>query len=485
MTAGPDAHLDVPPVAPTREDPLVHWLSEGVGGPLGRRSAPGRSWWTPVRILVVLTVLAAGLGLLAKQPCRSGGWTVPNQYAHVCYSDIPPLYVGRGLDRGVVPYLDPPQPGTGIEAVEYPVLTGGAMWAVAQVVGDDVTDRSLRYFDLTALALALAAVVAVVATARTVRRRPWDAALVALAPGLVLTGTINWDLYAVALTSVALLAWSRARPGVAGVLLGLAVAAKFYPLLLLGPLAVLCLRAGRVRAFATALGAALGAWVVVNLPVMLVSFEGWSRFYTFSRERGVSFSSVWYLAQLGGRGVPAEQLNALASGAFLVCCLGIGLLGLLAPRRPRLASLCFLVVAAFALTNKVYSPQFVLWLLPLAALARPVWRDHLIWQLGQVVHFVGIWLHILAFDYPDRAISTEGYGWTVVAHVAGTLWLVGVVVRDVWWPGHDPVRRDPTAVTPVDDPAGGVLDGAADAFVLRRRAARAQPVDQISTTASG
>ncbi|MEU8110024.1 hypothetical protein AB0C18_40590, partial [Nonomuraea muscovyensis] len=31
-----------------------------------------------------------------------------------------------------------------------------------------------------------------------------------------------------------------------------------------------------------------------------------------------------------------------------------------APRRPRLAQICFLALAAFMMTNKVWSPQFVL-----------------------------------------------------------------------------------------------------------------------------
>lgn len=450
-------------VAPTREDPLVTWASEGVGGPRGARAADGGSWWTPVRVLVVLVVLASGLGVLAKQHCRAEGWSTPDQFVHVCYSDIPHLFIGRGLDRGAVPYLDE----AGAEPVEYPVLTGAVLWGTAALVPDDVEDRSLRFFDINVILLALSAVVVVVATARTVRRRPWDAAIVAVAPVLVLTGTINWDLWAVALTALALLAWSRERTVTAGVLLGLATAAKFYPLLLLGPLLVLCLRAGKLRDFGAALGAAVLAWTVVNLPVLIADPAGWSYFYTFSRDRPAGFSSPWYTLDLLGSGVPPERLNAVSSGLFLLCCLVIGALGLLAPRRPRLHALCFLTVAAFLLTNKVYSPQFVLWLLPLAALARPRWRDIGIWQVGQVVHFVGIWYHLVGFSTEDRGLPDAGYAWTVAAHLAGTLWLVGVVVRDTLLPEHDPVRLDGS-----DDPGGGVLDSAPDAHPPPLRALR-------------
>ena len=50
--------------------------------------------------------------------------------------------------------------------------------------------------------------------------------------------------------------------------------------------------------------------------------------------------------------------------------------------------MAFLVVAAFLMTNKVYSPQYVLWLLPLMILARPKWRDWLIFTAGELIYFV-------------------------------------------------------------------------------------------------
>ena len=63
-----------------------------------------------------------------------------------------------------------------------------------------------------------------------------------VAPGLVLTAYINWDLLAVALGAGALWAWSRRSPLTAGVLIGLGTAAKLYPAFLLLPLLLLCFR---------------------------------------------------------------------------------------------------------------------------------------------------------------------------------------------------------------------------------------------------
>ncbi len=462
-------------VLPSREDPVARACSEVVGGPLGRRALTGASAAGPVPVLLALTTVAMALAVVAKQHCRAEGWNAPGQFLHLCYSDLPALFAFRDLGSGAVPYLsDVPADAV----VEYPVLTGLVMWVTALLVpgSGETAERALAYFDVNVLGLAACALVLVWATARTARHRPWDAALVALSPSLVLASTVNWDLWAVALLALAMLAWARERPVLAGVLLGLATAMKFYPLLVLGPLLVLCLRAGLLRTFWRTAAAAAVAWLAVNVPVALAAPEPWARFYAFSRERGAGFSSVWYVMYQQGVGIGSvSTLNLLATGLLLVCCAGVAWLALAAPRRPRLAQLAFLVVAAFLLTNKVYSPQYVLWLLPLAALARPVWRDHLVWTAGEVVHFVGIWLFLAGFPEagdPDRALPAGPYGVTVLLHVAGTLWLVALVVRDVLHPEHDPVRRARDAGPdgadgPDDDPHGGPLDGAPDRCVLR------------------
>jgi uncharacterized membrane protein len=306
---------------------------------------------------------------------------------------------------------------------------------------------------------------------RTQRRRPWDGLLVALAPAFALTATINWDLLAIALTAAGMLMWSRSRPLAAGVLIGLATAAKLYPVLLLGPLLALCWRAGTWRAYGKAVTGAVVAWLVVNLPVMVMHDasgwhirEGWAKFYTFSQERPIDFGSIWLLISQR-TGNPLENANTYATLLMILGCGGIALLTLYAPRRPRFAQLAFLVVALFILTNKVYSPQYVLWLVPLAALARPRWRDFLIWQACEVMYFLGIWMYLAYTGNGDKhqGLPLEGYQLAIVLHLLGTLYLCAVVVRDVLLPERDVVRRDGD-----DDPSGGVLDRKPDAFVLGR-----------------
>jgi hypothetical protein len=432
---------------------------------------------------VAASALAALLGYAQKVPCSSGGaWnSFTSQFRDACYTDIYPLYYNEGLSSNQVPYYGHP--------VEYPVLIGAMMQAAAWVV-HSITDpyaRGKDFYYVTVLLLAVCLIAGVLATAATAQREGngsgWKAALlVALSPGLILAAFVNWDLFAMALAAGGLAAWAAEREWLAGILLGLAVATKFYPLLLFGALLLLCLRAGKLREFGRALGGGVAAWLVVNLPVALTATAGWGRFYAFSRDRGADWGSVWYLFEhynvpmLGDSS--SGTLNLLSSGSFALACVGIAVLALAAPRRPRLPQLGFLLLAAFLILNKVWSPQYVIWLVPLAVLARPrVWA-YVLWQLAEVAYFFGIWGYFVGIY---RTPGQGGYagltpGWYFVLLAARLLTvglLASTVVADILQPERDRVR----AAGLNDDPAGGVLDGAADRLVLVWRGDRGQPAE--------
>jgi uncharacterized membrane protein len=131
------------------------------------------------------------------------------------------------------------------------------------------------------------------------------------------------------------------------------------------------------------------------------------------------------------------------------------------------AQVVFLTVVAFLLTNKVFSPQYVLWVIPLAALARPRWKPFLAWQVTEVLVLVLRYYYFSGSGGEHGA--RVGLGWFVAAVAVRDLALIALavlVVRDVLRPGQDEVRRDDPAG---DDPVGGVLAGAEDRWVLRRR----------------
>ena len=465
-------HPEAPdPVAPTRTDPLARAWSEGVGGPVGRHGRR-HSWWTPLRVVLAVAAVVAALSLVQKAPCVDSGWTDSHlRYTRMCYSDVPYLYTGRGLAEQTWPYTGDATAAARYPAMEYPVVISYVAWATAVVLepfapGPSAETRAQSsvdglfglagmrqevndYFLLTALVLLLASLLATYLLARVERRRPWDALGFAASPLLLVTGLVNWDLLAVVALAGAMWAWARGRPLLTGVLIGLGTATKLYPLFLLGGVLVICLRERRLVTLARCVAGAAAAYVVVNLPALLTSPERWKVFFTFNSDRGPDLGSLWLAASLLGRTVSAETLNVASGVLFALACVAVLLLGLRAPRTPRLAQLGLLVVAAFLVVNKVYSPQYVLWLLPLAVLARPRWRDLLIWQAGELFYFAAVWLYL---DQATASATTGApdplYLAAIVARVAAEVYLMAVVVRDVLDPSEDPVRRDETAGEP-------------------------------------
>jgi len=373
--------------------------------------------------------------------------------------------------------------------LESPVLPGGLMALAAALSGlyDGTASSTALLPDVppvqsfvwaTCLLLSACALLLTRAVLAVAGRRPWDAAMVGLSPLLVFQAFTNWDLLAVTLATFGLVAWSRHRPALAGALLGLAVAAKLYPVLILGALFLLCLRAGKLRVWSRAAIAAVAAWLVVDLPVALAAPENWSWFFVFSQQRHANPESLWNLAlhltdnRLFDGPLAADEaptvLNAVVTASLLLFGLGVAWLTLAAPVRPRVPQVAFLLVAGFLLLNKVWSPQFSLWLLPLIVLARPKWRSLLLWQASEVLVWTLTMLHYLGTD--NRGVEVEWFFLAVVARDLAVVVLMALVVRDVLRPDGDAVR---ISWPGVDDPVGGPLNGSEDVVVLPGRPVRA------------
>ncbi|KIS28244.1 membrane protein [Arthrobacter sp. SPG23] len=462
---------------PSRSDLLLRNFTELIGGPMGRRTAPGivaPGVFTVERVLIILTVMAAMASVLVKNYCRSNGWESPGQFYSTCYSDFPELFRNRGLGEGTFPFFSEGS------FFEYPVLMGIIAGLTAMLLpGQGATDaRILGYFDVNATLIAAVWIVTVLATARMSRRRPWDAAMVAVAPGIILAGVINWDMWAVGLLAVGMYFFSRKRLVLAGVFIGLGTATKLYPLLVFGAILLLALRTGKIRPLLVTAAAAAAAWLAVNVPIAAMNPSGWTYFYQFTEDRPAGYSSPWFAYNLvAGRlqwlPLGSEAINALALNLFLISCILIAVLALTAPRRPRLAQLAFLIVAAFILTNKVYSPQFVIWLIPLLALARPRWRDFLIWQGIEGLHWAAVWMYLgqaTSGGPTQHNIDMPYYVLAVALHMIATAYLMVRVAWDIWDPGYDVVRRHS-----LDDPQGGPFDGVGDWL-------RINPADPAAST---
>ena len=220
-------------VRPTSDDPLVAALSHGVGGPVGSR-AGHHPWWTPVRVILVLTAICFALGMVQKAPCYHAKWTnSQSRYSEMCYSDLPYLYVGRGFAELDWPYSDSPDVRDRYDVIEYPVGIAYYAFGAAEVTHwlsgspnlaaawRDVAGRAVLRPERAQRESLIFTTVNVVGLrdlrARSRRgcspgvnrRRPWDAALFAVSPVFVLEGLINWDFLAVVCVAGAL--WAQAR----------------------------------------------------------------------------------------------------------------------------------------------------------------------------------------------------------------------------------------------------------------------------------
>jgi uncharacterized membrane protein len=487
---------------PSRSDFLGAALSDVVGGPVGRHAVIGRTaFLTPLRVMFLIALVFLALGWTSKAPClqstgtgpgdhRVANWQNQRAYYELCYSDTVPLYGAELLSQGKFPYKSSwvekdaaGKPQTrydgrpAVRYMEYPVVTGVYQYvsmalaktytALSKVTALPVVAEVVVFFDIAALGLALAWLTTLWATAGLAGRRVWDAALVGASPLVIFQMFTNFDALATALAIGGLLAWARRRPMLAGVLLGLGVAAKLYPALLLGPLLVLGIRTGRLREVARTAATTVATWLAVNLPVMVLFPRGWSEFFRLNARRGDDMDSLFNVVKslTGWQGFdpnlgfwqPPQRLNEVVLALFVLSCAAIAYVGLTAPRRPRVAQLAFLVIAAFLLTNKVWSPQFSLWLVPLAVLALPHRRILLAWMTIDAL----VWVPRMYYLYsvPDRGLPEQWFTVTVLLRDVAVLALCALVVRQIYRPQDDLVRWGGR----VDDPAGGVFDWAADA----------------------
>ncbi|MGQ0839545.1 glycosyltransferase family 87 protein [Actinokineospora sp.] len=485
-------------VRPTWSESLARNASGPVGGVLGKHAVVGRHWfWTPLRVALLIAVAALTLSWFGKAACAQQydagngtlelDWRSNRQFVAMCYSDIVPLYSAERLDRGGFPYLtmwydDEGKPTQHERYMEYPVITGMFQWVNAKLAQGWVSLASsgwlptglpvVVYFDISAFWLALAWLVTIWAVARTARRRPWDAAFIALSPLVLVHAFTNFDTLATACAAGGLLAWARKRPVLAGILLGLGGAAKLYPLFLLGPLLVLCVRSGKVQEWWKAAGAAVVTWAAVNAPIFLPEAlrPGWFEFFRRNSERGADPDSIYNVIMhwTGWTGfdgpLPFGEspfwLNLVTAVLFLLCCAGVAFVAWHAPMRPRVAQLGFLVVAAFLLTNKVWSPQYSLWLVPLAVLALPRWKLLLAWMTIDALVWAPRMMYYLGES--NKGLPEDWFLGFVVARDLAVIGLCVLIIYEIYRPERDVIRQGGE-----DDPAGGVLDGAPDVFVLR------------------
>lgn len=380
----------------------------GGGAWLLRRPA----WWPPAELLV-----APALVILLLNAVTTSEALFPNQGDVLLY-----FRKAEALAAGGMPYRD--------FAFEYPplALVSMAVPYVAWPAGNVGFDlyrwlftawQAILLVGMAIVAARLADLLAegsaILERASSARRAGTRLVILVLvtAPSL----TFRFDLLPALLTALAVVAILERRAGWAGVLIGLGALVKLYPLVLVPVVVAIWLARGD-RMGLVAFFAGLGFTVaIVLLPFSVLAGDAAWSFVTYHSARGLQVESVaagFILlgAVLRGQTVPFEfefgavhvagaaadrflavQPVLLVLGPLVVAAIGylvarseVAALGRV--RAATVIGLALAVVTMFIVTNKVVSVQYVVWLLPLAALLAggPFWLAAVIGALSIIIH---------------------------------------------------------------------------------------------------
>ena len=421
----------------------------------------------PIGLGLILLCLGATLivGAVSKVPCSSGVWN-GQQYRQLCYTDIVPLLATEQLTGGRLPFLQPCVQ-TAANCDEYPVLTMYLMRMAAWVSDTDYP----TYFGANVALLWLAAIVTAISLYAVVGNRAlyfalaptllvygvmnWDLLAVALATAAiaaffgrrdVLAGVLlglgaSAKFYPAMLVVPLIAQRLQDREPDRAIRLGWAAAGSYLalnlPFFIASPsswLTFFRFNSERCPDFDSLWAIGWRAWnglhhqpgggcpesLAVNIASVVVA--------------AALFAGVWFLWTRWGHALPAWTLGlalvvllVLTSEVYspdfglklvpvnvasVVAFAGLfsGVWFIKVRRNPDFArwTLAFPLIVAFLLTNKVYSPQYSLWLLPLFALALPSLWTFIAFSLADVAVFLTrFWWfgHMEGFGLPTPVAS--------------------------------------------------------------------------------
>jgi len=357
----------------------------------------------PALALAVVYALATTAGPFSDT-------TVNDLFVYRTYADL--------LAAGQLPYLD--------FGFEYPPLAALGLW-LAGLPGRDEATYAVSFALLIApFVLAIQWLAALLAGARAGVTVAW---LLVLTPVLIGASLrTHFDAIPIALALGGLLALVRERTQLGFVLLALGTMTKLFPALLAATAIVWLVARGERRAALRGAAIFVALVAAISLPF---AGHGYVDSFRFHLDRPVQIESTpaTVLFVLGGSEVTGTNLrpdrfksNGLDGGAaqtvvrlFAVAlALALAAILALAARRPdvRQLVLCaFAALLAFVALGKVFSPQYVIWLAPFAALAW-VWRERIVALLtaGAIV--------LTQVEFPSRYFDLINKQTNVIAIVA-------------------------------------------------------------------
>jgi uncharacterized membrane protein len=368
------------------------------------------------KALLLLAIVASLLSFAKFSHCESTTWATPDQYIHACYSDLPTLFGERGMVDNKWPYA------SDTNAVEYPVLTGVIMYTTSFVAHSPIS-----YFNFNALLLALLFIFVAILVRKI---KPEYAYLIAAAPAMVASLYINWDLWAIATMMLAIYWFDRKAYLYSSIALAVSISTKFLPIFLLLPILFIFWRTNQIRDSVKYCLTTIVIWLAINLPFALTTPTGWWRFYKLNMDRQADWGSLWLAFSQLGLGI--ANLNYLALLLLLIGLTSFAIFLFELKHTPSLASVGFIVLSIVMMASKVYSPQYVLWLTPLAIIALTNKKDlhaFWIWQGAETLYHVAIWQHLALFTGAHFGLQQGGYATITLIRIGATAYLAVTLVK--------------------------------------------------------
>ena len=342
--------------------------------------------------VVISSLFGCIFAFIKFNPCRLSDFASASVTLSACYSDIPMFWKSRLLEVHLWPYsyLPIPELSEIIPPIEYPVIVGTIIWLLSFITSQQgIAD--VNFFDVNAIFIVLLFVATNFYLFKLIKNRVF---FFIFAPAVFFSLFINWDMWAVLPTIMAVYYFDQKQYKSSGVLMAIATAAKFYPIVLLLPIACILFKRDKAK-LGQFLLVFLSFYSLINLPFILSDFAGWRYFFEFSFNRGIGYGSIWEATGLLGLSI--TDLNLLYTLTTLVVFTLVTIYYLKYADLENLHSIAFFAVFAFTVFSKVYSPQYVLWLTPLAVLAlrnRSQISFYFIWQTFELIYHFAIWRYI-------------------------------------------------------------------------------------------
>jgi hypothetical protein len=173
-------------------------------------------------------------------------------------------------------------------------------------------------------------------------------------------------------------------------------------------------------------------WGAINIPIALTHFDGWWRFFKLNLERGADFGSIWFALSLLDINIPhLDLIYPLLSIALFI---GLVFYLLKLPSTPNLSAIALFALVIFTTVGKVYSPQYILWLTPLAVIALQNSKQLItfwFWQATEITYHLAIWQYLALFSDAQFGLPAGGYALATIIRVIGVCTFTYILMRDL------------------------------------------------------